>query len=151
MFFWKQESSRLFGMDSDSDFENSGSGRGRASLRFAINCARRYIKRARGEGRLGGVAGELAEAFPCHRPSGRSRGHKKRKIQQWRFIPVCLQSPLTSTVPTKGVLDTQTRSWFQVVFGRGQAGSRHGCLLGGVSFCYCVPFSPSERYSLRDM
>ena len=99
-------------MDSDSDFEESGANsRGGMSLRFAINRARRYIKRARarGEGRLSGVAGELAETFPCHSRSparAPSRGSKKRKIQRWRYIPVCLQSPFMSIVPTKGTLDT---------------------------------------------
>ena len=100
-------------MESDSDFE-CGSQRSGASLRLAINRARRYIKRARvsNEGHLGGFAGELAESFPCHsragpsRPANVSRPSKKRRIQKWKFIPVCLQSPLTATVPTKGVLDS---------------------------------------------
>ena len=100
-------------MESDSDFE-CDSRRGGASLKLAINRARRYIKKGRvsREGRFGGFAGELAEAFPCHsragpsRPANVSRPSKKRKIQKWKFIPVCLQSPLTATVPTKGVLDS---------------------------------------------
>lgn len=53
------------------------------------------------------MADELSSHFPFYSrlgPSTSRGGCKKRKIEQWKFVPVCLQSPLTDRVPTKGVL-----------------------------------------------
>lgn len=102
---------------SDSDFEEeTGSRRRRSSssthsLRSAINRARRYIRKARTDRERqsgpSGFADELAARFPFHsHPGPLSRAaskSKKRKVQQWKLIPVCLQSPQTVCVPTKGV------------------------------------------------
>lgn len=105
-------------MESDSDFEDSTSPRGRgSSLRLAIHRARRCIRKARTErerrsnSQSSSFASELAERFPsCRsRRGSSSRAQpktKKRRIQQWKFIPVCLQSPQTVCVLTKGVLDS---------------------------------------------
>lgn len=95
-------------MDSDSDFEPDDRQCG-ASIRLAINWARHYIKGARTSRESREFAGELAERLlPCRPGPSRSpniRRKKPRKVQQFKFIPVCVRSPLTVTVPTKGVLD----------------------------------------------
>lgn len=95
-------------MDSDSDFKPDDRRRA-ASICLAINQPRRYIKRARTLRESREFAGKLAERFsPCCPGPSQSpnvRRKKPRKVQQFNFIPVCVRSPLTVTVPTKGVLD----------------------------------------------
>ena len=103
-------------MNSDSDFEAEEAGARRresSSLHSALKRARRYIRRAHTDrprrSNASGLADELSSRFPFYSRSGPSTsrgGRKKRKIQQWKFVPVCLQSPLTDRVPTKGVLDS---------------------------------------------
>ena len=99
--------------NSDSDFEDGAEARRQesssASLRLAINRARRYIRKARtdrGRRASSSFSDELSSRFPCHSRSAPRGRSKKRKVQQWKLIPVCLQSPQTLCVPTKGVLDS---------------------------------------------
>ena len=78
---------------SDSDFEEEAGARRRGSSSTVPGVCER----------------QAASYFLFTRVRSIVSKSKKRKIQQWKLIPVCVQSPHTVRVPNKGHLDSRCK------------------------------------------